>query len=163
MPLINCPDCQMQISSDAPTCPRCGRKAPVKASFKRILILLAIAILLFGGCWIVQIQQAEHQHAEEGTQRLLRESQKMVDEADEVNKTQFTSTRTPVIDGQCKGKSKPPLGYVIQGASYRANVIAGRSLGCVPFGDASNNITNFFCCETEIKDSPPASSTQPPR
>lgn len=25
MPLINCPDCQLQVSDSAPNCPRCGR------------------------------------------------------------------------------------------------------------------------------------------
>ena len=25
MPLINCPDCQKQVSSEAPACPSCGR------------------------------------------------------------------------------------------------------------------------------------------
>jgi hypothetical protein len=29
MPLIECPDCHRQISSEAPTCPGCGR--PMKA------------------------------------------------------------------------------------------------------------------------------------
>ena len=57
MPLTVCPDCEAQISTVAPTCPRCGRPlaaAPAKETLltpaasqgTRLLMLAGLAVLL---------------------------------------------------------------------------------------------------------------------
>lgn len=60
----------------------------------------------------------------------------------------FTSTRFDGLDGQCKGKALSPFGYIVEGSTYADNVIVGQAVGCTPFGDPENNITNMFCCTT---------------
>jgi len=44
MALVICPDCRTQISSDAPVCPRCGRKKP--RTIGESLVTIAIGVVL---------------------------------------------------------------------------------------------------------------------
>jgi hypothetical protein len=56
MALVTCPDCKAEISDAAPACPKCGRRARGGVSIVRILLMLAIGVLLFGGCWIAALR-----------------------------------------------------------------------------------------------------------
>lgn len=73
---------------------------------------------------------------------------------------EFSAIRTAAIDGQCLGKGKPKLGYVIQGSTYQDNVLVGDAMNCEPYGSRDNNITNFFCCPMPAPDHPKIEVTE---
>lgn len=72
MALIECPDCQAQISTAAPTCPRCGHPIPppaqppkpqpvivtqlkrpaLLATFSVLVVIVAVLIYVAGGMLI---------------------------------------------------------------------------------------------------------------
>jgi predicted amidophosphoribosyltransferase len=58
MPLVNCPDCQHQVSSEAFACPNCGKPLKSPLAFwrpfgKRVLILWGLLITMFLVIWLV--------------------------------------------------------------------------------------------------------------
>ena len=76
MPLINCPDCDKQVSSSAPACPGCGspigdkkesagsgvqRLATVQETSKKLKLqsLIAVTLLIVGFAWFFVASQAD--------------------------------------------------------------------------------------------------------
>jgi len=57
MPLVNCPDCASEISTEAYVCPKCGRptgKQPAAViKWRRIVILWATLVVAFLVIWQV--------------------------------------------------------------------------------------------------------------
>jgi hypothetical protein len=49
MALVPCPDCKSEISSDAPTCPRCGWKRRLAPKSTWILLAMLVFVVLGAG------------------------------------------------------------------------------------------------------------------
>ncbi len=116
----------------------------------------AIAAVVCAGL-IGRLVRAEGEAAVERKRVALAELGKLNAELDELAREQeaakrriasstFKSERLEGLDGQCAGRAKPKLGYLIQGSTYADNVVVGRDAQCEPLDGEHVNVTNFFCC-----------------
>ncbi len=55
MPLIECPDCSNQISTEAYVCPKCGRPTGKRPTirWKKVVILWGVLVVAFIVIWQV--------------------------------------------------------------------------------------------------------------
>lgn len=53
MALINCPECNKEISDTAKSCPNCGYELPTKTDIKRNAIIIGVSTVLLIGCIIL--------------------------------------------------------------------------------------------------------------
>jgi hypothetical protein len=77
MALINCPECNQQVSSEAKNCPNCGcplYKAENSGQIRKFVICLIVAVVLCGGgfgWYYIQQERKEIDAAIEANHRYL--------------------------------------------------------------------------------------------
>ncbi len=76
MPLVKCPDCNAEHSSEAAACPRCGRPITPKKFGRRFWIVAIIAALVM----TFLVINAQSKHREQAVKAQI-ESERQYDEA----------------------------------------------------------------------------------
>src|SRR5262245_23567061 len=104
MALVNCPECERQISDQAPSCPQCGvprrnKDASVKAakpvksgnSLTTKILAVVIIVMAFGVWWAILRSRLSNQAAppSAGLAAALRQPVTMVDEKMQLREGEF--------------------------------------------------------------------------
>lgn len=77
MALVNCPECNQEVSSDAKNCPKCGfplHKRENREQIHKFIVCLIVAVVLCGGgfAWYyIQLERKEIDAAIEANHRFL--------------------------------------------------------------------------------------------
>lgn len=55
MALINCPECELEISSNAKTCPHCGSPSNIESKYEIAMAVWTIVVVAAGVAWYLSV------------------------------------------------------------------------------------------------------------